>query len=201
MNATKRILTLCLSILMFLSTFLNCTDWNAVYAASIFDLELTSNENGSITANWSKMPQDVYYSLSLIDASGTQDYIYAYEPSLHETTYTTIANLPDGEKYTVALSAHNRYNQSVIATVRESVIMNIGEDGDIQVEKGQDLENILPAPTNVTREITANTFTASWLPVEGATGYVVTIWNAHTEPVIHRVTETTKIWTELSLTK
>lgn len=121
MRKRKSIFALLLCVIMFFNSIVFDTG-NTSYAATTLNLKLILNKNGSITSTWSQVSGDVKYTLLLVD--DTANTCYANQTDLTATTYTSIANLPENEIYSVAISAYNNENVSIVSELGKIEIPN-----------------------------------------------------------------------------
>lgn len=123
------------------------------------NLNLTLNNNGSITATWSPITGAVRYSAMMVPL-GQRVAIYN-ETNLRTTSYTSRANLVDNTQYDVTLTAYNSSNM-VITSAGKRMLIKSGFYRDKQP---------LAVPQNVKAISSVVSVTVSFDKVANATGY------------------------------
>jgi hypothetical protein len=124
------------------------------------NLELTLNQNGSITANWSEITGATRYK-AVMHQTG-KSYVIYIEQNLATTSYTSEAGLKANEIYEVVVAAYNN-NSVVMVSEGKTILIHNDFYDNLPLEIPQDV-SATPSDTSVT---------VSWKAVTRASGYDV----------------------------
>lgn len=142
------------------------------------NLQLTLNNNGSITASWSKISNATRYEAYMYQI-GKDNLIYN-EKNLQAAAYTSIADLEPNFQYRVVVTAYGNAAGTISDAKQLLIPLNFYDDKPMAI------------PQNINAAATDNSVTINWNAVVRASSYDI-LFNGTT----YNVKETTKTFTGL----
>lgn len=145
-------------------------------ATTLLNLEVTTNQNGSITAKWSAVSGAVRYHAYMYKIVGSGKYTIYNEENLTGTSYTSVGNLEVNKQYKVVVVAYG--TKVSLASDAKTVVLKDTSP--------------LGVPQNVSATADSTSVTVGFSAVTRATSYDILFDN-----IVYSVASTSKKFTGL----